>query len=127
MTAEVANHGRATSEPGQIEVFVDDSSRPGVPLPAIPPGETGFFFIDTGFSGSSVLRSDLVKAMGLDAPQLWATWMGGASGKLFAALAAVLRVATPMRQEATYWTASTDSTSGHFSLRWRSTPIRSVI
>lgn len=39
LTAEVSNHTRAASEPGQIEVLVDDASRPGVPLPAIPPGQ----------------------------------------------------------------------------------------
>ncbi|MFC1889140.1 tetratricopeptide repeat protein [Thermodesulfobacteriota bacterium] len=32
----------------------------------IPPGKTGYFMVDTGWSGSGAMRSDLVKAMGLE-------------------------------------------------------------
>lgn len=40
VTATIANYGPAGSEPGQIEMFIDDAATPAAPLPAIAPGQS---------------------------------------------------------------------------------------
>ncbi|MFC1889139.1 aspartyl protease family protein [Thermodesulfobacteriota bacterium] len=51
-------------ESREIE-FTEKRARIYIPV-TIPPGRTGWFFIDTGISRSPVLRSDLAAAMGLE-------------------------------------------------------------
>jgi hypothetical protein len=40
VTATIANYGPAESQPGQLEMFIDDAATPSAPLPAIAPGQS---------------------------------------------------------------------------------------